>query len=414
MSYVVRPIQADEMAAWVAVGHVAFHANRSADEEARYRLEERDQDLSRTLAALDEQGHVVGSYFSFPAELSLPGTGACVPSNAVTSVAVMPTHHRRGVLRQMLHADHTAARERGDAASILIAAEYPIYGRFGFGPATEQAAYRLQTAHAEFRQQAPGSVELVSPERLRELAPPLFDQFRRTCPGQINRRPMRWDTQLGLRTPPWRKPEDAVYYAIYTPPGASEPTGYLIYSVHGDWQYQVPSGRLEIDELIALEPDAYLGLWRYCAEVDLVSDVTAELRSLHEPLPWLLTNPRKALHELVRSDFLWARPLDTARLLAARRYVAEDRLVFEVDDPLGLCGGRFLLEGDPDGATCTATEQSAELHLSMTALGALSLGGAELGALATAGLIEEHAPGALDRAARLFAWPTSPWCSTFF
>jgi predicted acetyltransferase len=148
--------------------------------------------------------------------------------------------------------------------------------------------------------------------------------------------------------------------------------------------------------------------------VDLVSEVTADQRAIHEPLAWLLTNPRKALQELVRMDFLWVRPLDTPRLLAARRYAAEDRLVFEVDDPLGLCGGRFLLEGGPDGATCTATQQSAELHLSMTALGALSLGGAELGTLATAGFLHEDTPGALDRAARLFAWPSSPWCSTHF
>jgi predicted acetyltransferase len=414
MGYVVRPITADEMADWVAVGHMAFHANRSADEEARHRLEVRNQDLSRTLAAFDEAGRVVGSYLSFSAELSLPGSGACVSSDAVTSVAVMPTHRRRGLLRQMLRADLEAARERGEAASVLIAAEYPIYGRFGFGPATEQAAYRLQTAYAEFHRQARGSVELVSPERMRDIAPQLFDEFRRTCPGQIDRQPIRWDMRLGLRAPPWRKPDDASHYAVYTPAGAKDPTGYLIYSVHGDWQYQVPTGRLEIDELITLDPQAYLGLWRYCAEVDLISEVTAELRSIHEPLPWLLTNPRKAIQELVRADFLWVRPLDTGRLFATRRYAAEERLVFEVDDPLELCGGRFELEGGPDGATCAVTEKSPDVHMSMTALGALSLGGAELGAMATAGLIQEDAPGALDRAAKLFAWPISPWCSTFF
>jgi predicted acetyltransferase len=414
MSYTVRPIEAGEMADWVRVGHVAFHSNRSAEDEARNRLEVRGQDLSRTLAAVDDAGDIVGSYFSFRAELTLPGPGACVPSNAVTAVAVMPTHHRRGVLRQMMRSDLEAARERGEAASVLIAAEYPIYGRFGFGPATEQAAYRLETAHARFVREAPGRVELLAPERMREVAPRLFDEFRRGCPGQIDREPIRWDVRLGLLPSPWGPSDKATHYAIYTASGAREPSGYLVYSVHGEWHNQVPGGRLDIDELIALDSEAYLGLWRYCAEIDLVSQVTAELRSIHEPLPWLLTNPRKAIQELVRADFLWLRPLDTPRLLAARRYVAEDRLVFEVDDPLGLSGGRFVLESGPDGASCAATEQSPQLHMSMTALGALSLGGAELGSMATAGLVEEDAGGALQRAARLFAWPTSPWCSTFF
>jgi predicted acetyltransferase len=414
MGYVVRPIAAGEMADWVRVVHVAFHSGRSAEEEARHRLEVRGQDLSRTLAAVDDTGEIVGSYFSFQAELSLPGTGACVPTDAVTAVAVMPTHHRRGVLRQMITADLQAARERGEAASILIAAEYPIYGRFGFGPATEQAAYRLATAHAQFVRETKGTIEMLSRERMREIAPRLFDQFRRTCPGQIDREPIRWDVRLGLRPSPGRQPEDPTYYAVCTAAGAREPSGYLVYSVHGDWQHQVPQGRVEIDELIALDPEAYLGLWRYCAEIDLVSEVTAELRSIHEPLPWLLSNPRKAIHELVRADFLWLRPLDTPRLLAARRYVAEDRLIFEVDDPLGLSGGRFVLEGGRDGAVCTATQQSPQLRMSMTALGALSLGGTELRPMAAAGHLQEEAPGALDRAAQMFAWPSSPWCSTFF
>jgi predicted acetyltransferase len=414
MSYVVRPIQADEMLDWVAASYVAFHISRAPEAEARHRLEVRRQDLSRTLAAIDDQGRVVGTYFSFTAQLSLPGSPASVPTDAVTAVSVMPSHHRRGLLRRMMRSDLEAARERGEIASILLAAEYPIYGRFGFGPATEQSAYRLETAHAEFVRQAAGRIELVAPERLREIAPGLFDQFRLTCPGQIDRSPARWDTRLELNLPAGREPDEALRCALYTAPNAQTPGGYAIYRVRGDWRYQVPSGRLEVAELIALDAEAYLGLWRYCAEVDLVSEVTVSMRSIHEPLPLLLADPRKAIQELSRADFLWLRALDTPRLLAARRYCAEGRLVFEVDDPLELAGGRFVLEGGPDGATCRATQESPDLHMSMTALGAISLGGSEMAALASAGLLQENVPGALERAARMFSWPTSPWCSTHF
>ena len=36
----------------------------------------------------------------------------------------------------MIGRDLAASRDRGAVADVLIAAEYPIYGRFGYGPAT--------------------------------------------------------------------------------------------------------------------------------------------------------------------------------------------------------------------------------------------------------------------------------------
>jgi predicted acetyltransferase len=413
MSYVVRPIEADEMVDWVAAMHLAFHVNRPPEDEARHRREVRGQDLSRTLAAVDDAGHIAGTYFSFATELSLPG-GACVAADAVTAVAVLPTHHRRGLLRQMLGADMRSARERGEVASVLIAAEYPIYGRFGFGPATEHVEYRLLTEHAAFLRQPSGRVDLVAPEAMRQIAPEIFDHVRRTCPGQIDRDPVRWDTRVGLSPSPWRDPNDILRCAAYTADGSQTPSGYVLYRARGDWHNHVPTGRIEVEELMALDGDAYLGLWRYCAEIDLVSEVTADLRRPREPLSWLLADPRKALQETSHSDFLWLRALDTPRLLEARRYAAAERLVLDVDDPLGLASGRFALEGGPDGAICRATTQTADVSMPMQVLGALVLGGAELEPIAAAGMLETHTPDALERAARLFTWPTRPWCSTFF
>jgi predicted acetyltransferase len=412
MALEVRPIAAEELADWVGVLHLAFHNKNSVDDEVVWRREVHQQDLTRSLAAV-EDGRLVGTYQSFTTELSLPGETACVSANAVTAVAVMPTYHRRGALTRMLRSDMQTARERGEAASVLIAAEYPIYGRFGFGPATQQATYQLQTVYARFLRQPVGHVELVKPTQLSEVVPGMFDAFRRRYPGQIGRRQASWAGRLGVRPPPWRPPEERPLCALYSN-ADGQPTGYLLYHVTNDWEHHLPTSALEVDELVALEPDAYLGLWRYCAEIDLLKEVNAHLRNVDEPLPWLLADPRKALQELSRTDFMWLRTLDTPRVLAERRYLVEDRLIFEVDDPLGIAGGRFALESGSDGATCRPSQQSAQVRMSMTALGALVLGGSDPRGLATAGLIEESATGALERAARLFSWHVTPWCSTFF
>jgi predicted acetyltransferase len=406
----VRSIAADELEAWVETMHVAFHSRRSAADEAEFRRDVRHQDLERTIAAFDG-ARMIGTYETFTAQLSLPG-GECAPADAVTSVGVLPSHHRRGVLTRMITQDLHAARERGEVASILIAAEYPIYGRFGFGPATEEAAYRLKLDATRFTRAPAGSVDLVAPAQLRELAPRLFDAFRRDCPGQIDRRPYSWDTRLGLRRAPWRDADLVVGCAVYASP-AGEPQGYVVYTVDGDWHQRVPQGKLEVDELVALSGDAYLALWRFCAEVDLLAEVSAGLRPLDEPLPRLLDNARAAFQQTLRSDFLWLRPLDIPRFLSGRHYATEQRLVVDVTDPIDLCNGRYLLDVGPTGATVKATTLSADLSLSVAALAALSLGGANARALATAGLIQAQ-PATLRSIERMFHWDRVPWCSTFF
>jgi predicted acetyltransferase len=381
------------------------------DATVAYHRERLAGDTARCLAVLDGP-RLVGTYESFATELTLPGA-ACLPANAVTAVSVLPTHHRRGALTSMLTQDMGAARERGEAVSVLIAAEYPIYGRFGFGPTTSHAAYRLETAPARFTRDAPGSVDLVAPEALREVAPDLFERVRSEYPGQIARRPFYWDTRVGLKPSPFRTPDQHPRLAVYTSPGG-EPQGYVVYDAQSEWAHGVPHGKLEVDELQAITPDAYLGLWRYLAEVDLVAEVTADMRRLDEPLAWLLADARKAWRQTMCADFLWLRALDTSRLLQSRRYATEDRLVLQVDDPLGLAGGRFALEGGPLGAQCHPTDAAADLSLNMSALGAISLGGVSLHVLHAAGRIQEERSGSLARAERLFHWPIAPWCSTFF
>src|SRR5205823_739949 len=106
--------------------------------------------------------------------------------------------------------------------------------------------------------------------------------------------------------------------------------------------------------------------------------------------------------------------LDTPRFLGERGYLADDHVVLQVDDPLGIGGGRFALEGGPQGATCRETHAAADLRLSMLALSAISLGGVSLNGLQQARLVEEERPGGLERGERLFRWPVAPWCSTFF
>ncbi|HEY5628136.1 MAG TPA: GNAT family N-acetyltransferase, partial [Candidatus Limnocylindrales bacterium] len=85
-----------------------------------------------------------GTFRSWPTELTLPGCRS-LPAAAVSGVTVLPTHRRRGILTDMTAAAHAAIAEAGEPLAVLIASEYPIYGRFGYGPATRDARITVDT-----------------------------------------------------------------------------------------------------------------------------------------------------------------------------------------------------------------------------------------------------------------------------
>ncbi|GAA3623994.1 hypothetical protein GCM10022267_07620 [Lentzea roselyniae] len=54
----------------------------------------------------------------------------------ITTVEVLPTHRRQGMLTEMMRFQLADLRERGEFLAVLLAAEWQIHGRFGYGPAT--------------------------------------------------------------------------------------------------------------------------------------------------------------------------------------------------------------------------------------------------------------------------------------
>ena len=373
---------------------------------ARFWLEHVRPDLDRTWGAFD-RGRAVGSLRSLPFELTVPG-GRTVPADGISMVSVAATHRRRGLLTGMMGAAQAAAADRGDPVSILIASEWRIYGRYGFGPATEAAEWTVD----KLRAQAPppaGELEYVPAAELRALAQPAYDRMRRLRAGGLDRPEARWDRDFGLVHAEGADPDWDGRAVVHRDP-AGEVDGYLRY--HSDWG-SVLDNTLTIDELVAATDGAYADLWRFALSVDLVTRVVARARPVDEPLPWLLADGRFA-RQTDRYDKLWLRVLDVPAALTARDYLAPGRVVLEVVDKAGHAAGRFALDAGPDGAACAPTTASTDLTLPVTALGCAYLGGHRLGALAAAGLVDEHTPGALRTADRLLGTDRAPWSTLHF
>jgi predicted acetyltransferase len=408
----IRAVRPDELPAWFEAFGTAFYIWAS-DPHASAEARRATMDLDRALAAF-EGGAIVGTYRSFTTRLTVPG-GARLPADAVSAVSVRPTHRRQGLLTRMLSEDLWRAVDRGEVVSVLIAAEWPIYGRFGYGPATWQAKWSLRTRASAFRAAPIGNVQVVDTLTARSLLPAIYDAYAMAQPGEIERPDHRWDYELGLVEVPGR-PKWKGQVVIHRS-DAGAPDGYARFHGEENWVDMYPEHRMLLDELHGATLEVDVDLWRHLAQMDLTASIQAEVRREHEPMQWALADARAA-QVSGTADFLWVRILDVERALAARRYERDGDLVIEVVDRLvdreGPAAGRYRLTVRDGAGTCARTNAKPHLTVDVRSLGAALLGGTRLVDATRADGATEHRPGALLEADAIFRTADPPWCSTWF
>jgi predicted acetyltransferase len=362
--------------------------------------------------AFSSSGELVGLTRDFDADLAVPG-GADVPAAGVTAVGVLSHHRRQGHLTRLMDAQLRAMADRGIAVGLLVAAEWPIYGRFGYGPAIDACGFEIDTRAASFTSEPSGAVEVVTPEALRPELERVHELRRRRTPGAITRTAVVWEVLAGIRSWPGQ-PHDPgpLRGALWRDP-AGEVQGAVAYKVVDHWERNRPAGKAEVTLLVGATPEAERELWRHLIEIDWVATVTSGNRGVDDPLPLMLADGR-AVARVDWFDCIWARLIDLAAAVGARRAITRDRVVVEVVDRQGLIGGRWSIELGPDGAEVKPSDADADVALSASALSAAFLGGRSVRRLQEAGWVEEHKPRGVDRLDALLSTPTAPWSPTTY
>jgi len=190
------------------------------------------------------------------------------------------------------------------------------------------------------------------------------------------------------------------------------PEAYAFYRVRDSWDEGFANSRLLVLEAIATTPVAVREIWRFLFGIDLVARVEASFLPVDHPLTLLVTESRRLRARI--GDGLWLRILDVERALASRSYAGAGSLVLELrDEFVPDNAGAWTLEAGADGASARRGGD-AELRLDIRDLASAYLGGFSFGRLAAAGLVEELAPGAVDRADGLFRTAQAPWCPQVF
>ena len=397
----VRPEELDDLVRSVAAGF-GGHIN-----DRDLALERLVLEPERTVAATDGEAFVGGATACTMA-LSVPG--AIVPSAGITSVSVLPTHRRRGILTRMMRRIVDDLRER-EPVSMLWAAEGGIYGRFGYGMATRAANLKLGRQHTAFRpgHRSSGTMRLVPRTEAMKAIPPLYDRVAAVQPGFVGQTDAWTDYRFSIHDFLEDGFGKEYFYAIHVGPEGRD--GYVVYRTKADWSGE-EGHKLRVEELVATNPGAYADLWRYVFDVDLMETTLAPDRFPQEPLLHLLADVNPLKLELL--DGLWVRLIRLGEALQARRYASEGRLVLEVDD--GFCpwnAGRHELVVGPEGAACRPTDAQPELSITAEELGSVYLGGVSFRELARAGRLQAP-PDVLARADAMFGWDPPPWCPLVF
>src|SRR6185295_18657726 len=109
----------------------------------------------------------------------------------------------------------------------------------------------------------------------------------------------------------------------------------------------LPSGKVEIIELHAIDSRAEASLWSFVFSIDLFPTVSWSCAPTDCPLPWMLADWRRV--QRLRFDNLWLRIEDIPAALRLRSYTSAGRLRFAIDDTT------WQLECDGRQVHCTPT-----------------------------------------------------------
>ena len=262
---------------------------------------------SRALAAYDGD-KAVGLAAAYAFDLSIPGGE--LPCAGVTWVGVLPTHRRRGILRDFMRRQLADVQGWGEPIAALWASEASIYGRFGYGAGGAGRGREVRIRDGSRSSDEPASNLSVRLDRRRRGVPALPAGLRpraRRAGRGCSRARRPGGRSCGSPTPKeWRRGASQKFYAVAEVDG----NGRGLHDLPGQGRV---GGRLRRrarcawSRLFATSTAVERELWRFLHSIDLT--VKVDVFSLD---PGLVALPQRARPAR-------ARPAARRRALAAAR-----------------------------------------------------------------------------------------------
>lgn len=349
---------------------------------------------------------LVGTSIIYPTQLTVPG-GASLRAAWLTMIAVASTHQGKGVWGQLSAKGLGILIDRGYPIVFGVPTQTAMYDGFGAGVASYLRSYRIDRRFAKLRNR-PSQIRAreVHTAEARHVLPEIYERWCATTPGAVTRNDAWWADYLEDR-PTERANGTALNYTIH-------PDGFLTYRVVGQSNhgYRPPLGNVVVQDFCPVTDEAHSELLHTLLALEMFDTVELDVPA-DDPLPLKLTDLRAAEPTGV-DDFLWVRINDVPEVLGARAYADDIEVTLEVDDPLGLAGGQFLLQARDGVAKCTPHDGPADVKIGLADLATVYMGAHSASELSRAGRITELRPGTLRQLGAAFATDRAPYCGTLF
>jgi predicted acetyltransferase len=407
MSVEIRAGTPDDLDDIHRVVAYSFTADRSDDgRRAMTHLE----DLTNPYV-LTEDGQIAACLRIYDFEMLVNGTP--VPMGGVSAVACLPEHRRKGYVGQLLRFALERMREAGQPLSALHTPHPSLYRRYGWIYASSAVKTTFSPKELALYVKAPPSGRAV---RVTEEDWPALES--------IYARHTARRTGWLLRSERWWK--EAVFRRIYEDKrplcdvavwenAAGEQTGYVAYlpSRQGDFG----KSSLWIQELIALDRDAYLGLLRYVLSHDLIEEVVW-FSPADEPFSTVLEDSDHRILKREYGDMLMLRIVDLEQAVAARpagSHAPDGAFTLAVTDASAPWNqGTWLIESSAGRLSAARKDGPADITTDATTFAAIYDGYVRTEDAARSGLAEITNPEAATLADRFFASDYPPYGSDFF
>ena len=225
----------------------------------------------------------------------------------IAGVSTYPEYRRNGYVKSLMIDSLKHMRNNQQIVSLLHPFDISFYRKYGWEILNETKKITIEKIDLKFLEPQQGFIRRFSKETHNEQIEEIYQQYCSQYTGMLKRETNWWkqhvydeDSQI------------AVYYH-----SNKEAMGYML--------YHVKERKMEVQELVALDHEARIGLWNFiCQHDSMVGTVTIHLAS-QDPFPYFLQQPNVKI-EL--HPYFMARVVDAEECLRRFPFLHDNESLF--------------------------------------------------------------------------------------
>jgi predicted acetyltransferase len=279
----------------------------------------------------------------------------------IGGVATYPEYRRGGYVKSLMQESLKQMQQEGQFISLLHPFDISFYRKFGWEILSDIKKITIEKVNLIILGAQQGSIKRSTKETHNANIEWVYRQYSRNYMGMLVRDTKWWENHV--------YDEDSEVAVYYNP--SKEAMGYILYNVK--------ERKMDVQEMVALNQEARIGLWNFiCQHDSMVESVTFNLL-VHDPFPYFLHQPKLKIEV---QPYFMARIVNAEECLKRFQLNQEiEPVLLHLDDPFAPWNNGSYLIGAGNVTAIKETEvsqyvdsQQTGIHLTINDLSAIMFG----------------------------------------